>query len=454
MKIHIYLLTIGFAFSCAQERQVEETQQQTEPTFSPVVHPEWSQNATIYELNVRQYTPEGTFNAILPHLKRIRNMGIDILWIMPIHPIGELNRKGTLGSYYSVKDYKEVNPDFGSKEDFKEFINKAHSLGFKVILDWVANHTAWDHSWMENEGWYKTDSLGNVVAPVPDWSDVAQLNYENQEVREAMHDALAYWVSEFDVDGYRCDVAGMVPTDFWNEARRRLDEIKPVFMLAEAEQEDHHEFAFDMSYGWELMHIMNEISKGEMNVNHIGRYMQREMDRFPQDGYRMYFTTNHDENSWNGTVFERYGDNYLPFAVLSSTIHGMPLVYSGQEAGLDRALEFFEKDEINWADIKYQDFFSALLDLNHRNKALWNGANGGTYRPLFLDSLSNFIVYSRQRAGQAVIVAINLGDTPVQLNVDSGLEGPFRNGFTKEVIWNESILSMEMEAHSYLILEK
>jgi glycosidase len=419
-----------------------------------LIHPEWSRNATIYELNIRQYTPEGTILGVIPHLERLRNMGIDILWLMPIHPIGELNRKGTLGSYYSVRDYKAVNPDFGTKEDFKIFMQAAHDMGFKVILDWVANHTAWDHPWMKNEGWYQTDSLGNVRSPVPDWSDVAQLNLENPEVRSALIDAMKYWLEEFYVDGYRCDVAGMVPLDFWNEARKKLDQIKPVFMLAEAEQPEQHESAFDMSYGWELMHIMNEIEKGNKNVNDIGRYMEREVNRFPKDSYRMYFTTTHDENSWNGTVFERYGENYEAFAVLSSTIHGVPLLYSGQEAGLDWALKFFEKDEIDWSELKYEDFFTTLFQLNRSNEALWNGSNGGEFKLILSDSVSQTLVFSRQKGDNAVIVALNFADQEVAVHAETGLSGDFMEVFSGLEMTDPLSLDLSIEPHGYRLIAK
>jgi glycosidase len=211
--------------------------------------PEWSYNSTIYEANIRQFTPEGTFAAFEEHLPKLKQMGIEIIWLMPIHPIGEKNRKGTLGSYYSVKDYKGINPKFGTEEDFKSLVNAIHDQDMYIIIDWVANHTAWDHPWTKtNKDFYTLDSEGNFVPPVPDWSDVIDLNFENKELWLQMIDAQKYWIEEFDIDGYRCDVAAMVPNEFWGKARLELDQIKPVFMLAEAHEPELHENGFDMTY--------------------------------------------------------------------------------------------------------------------------------------------------------------------------------------------------------------
>ena len=449
----IILFAIVLLVASCREK-VEETETTTPEVKEGLQHPEWSRNTTIYEVNIRQYTPEGTIAAFIPHMERLKEMGIDILWLMPIQPIGELNRKGTMGSYYSVKDYTAVNPEFGGDEDFRALVEKAHELDMKVILDWVANHSAWDNPWMANEGWYTTDSLGNVIAPNPDWSDVADLNYDNAEMRAAMIDAMQYWVEEFEIDGYRCDVASMVPTDFWNNVRLSLDSIKPVFMLAEAEEPLHHDSAFDMSYGWELMHIMNEMAKGHKNVNHITRYMEKEQNRFPEDSYRMYFTTNHDENSWNGTVFERYGENYQANAVMAATIWGMPLIYSGQEVGLDYALEFFEKSEIDWSNLEYEAFFKTLLELNQQNQALWNGSAGGSFRVIQADSVENVYIYSREKDENAVVVALNFSDQPYEIQANTGLSGDFVEVFSGLEMKDPQSLSMTIEPHGYKLLAK
>ena len=270
--------------------------------------PEWSKDAVMYELNVRQFSSEGTFEAIYDELPRLKKMGIDIIWLMPIHPIGELNRKGSKGSYYAVKDYKKINPFFGNESSFKKLVQLTHDQGMKLIIDWVANHTSPDNIWIEQGhlNWYTLDSIGGVQPPPgTDWWDVSDLNYDNMDMRSAMIDAMEYWVREFDIDGYRCDVAGWVPVDFWNDARKALDKIKPVFMLAEDEGEKLHDLAFDMTYGWEFHHIMNEVAKKHMNADSIIAYFDRERKRFASNAYRLHFTSNHDENSWNGTEYER-----------------------------------------------------------------------------------------------------------------------------------------------------
>jgi glycosidase len=334
-----------------------------------VVHPEWSKDAVIYEVNIRQYTPEGTFEAFSKHLPRLKELGIEILWIMPIHPIGEKNRKGELGSYYSVRDYKAVNPEFGTMEDFSKLVEKAHNLELKVIIDWVANHTAWDCEWInQHPEWYKKDSTGSFYGPF-DWTDVAQLDYEKPELHNAMIDALKFWVKETDIDGYRCDVAGMVPRDFWDKARKSLDTIKPVFMLAEDEQEHHLlEEAFNMNYGWEFHHIMNKIAKNEADASDLKRYFQKEDSIYSKNCYRMHFITNHDENSWNGTEFERMGDAVKAFAVMTFTIPGMPLVYTGQEVGLNKRLAFFKKDEVIYDENDFQEFYQELIKLKKKSQ--------------------------------------------------------------------------------------
>ncbi|RLA58824.1 MAG: alpha-amylase, partial [Epsilonproteobacteria bacterium] len=272
MKKILFPLFISlFLVACSnnQSQQVESSEQENTTSVSQELkHVEWSINATIYEANIRQMTPEGTFKALEAKLPEIKDLGVKIIWLMPIQPIGELNRKGGMGSYYSVMDYTAVNPEFGTMDDFKSLVNKAHKMDMKILLDWVANHTSWDNVWIaDHPDWFTKDSLGNFMAPNPDWSDVMDLNYDNMEMRAAMIDAMRYWVVETDVDGFRCDVAYMVPTDFWNNVRIALDAEKPVFMLAEAEQTDLHLQAFDMTYGWELMHIMNHIASGDSTLS-------------------------------------------------------------------------------------------------------------------------------------------------------------------------------------------
>lgn len=405
----------------------------SEAIRSHVVNPEWSYNANIYEVNTRQFTSEGTFSAFREHLPRLRNMGVDILWFMPVTPIGEVNRKGTLGSYYSVKDYKAVNPEFGTMQDFKDLVDEAHGLGMYVIIDWVANHTAWDNYLVkENPGWYSRDSLGNLVSPF-DWSDVVQLDYEVPEVWDYMIDAMKFWVEEVNVDGFRCDVAFMVPTAFWNRSRKELEAIKPVFMLAEAEEPEHHEYAFDMSYAWGMHHVMNNIAAGKQNANHIDSLMGVYDRKFPPEAYLMHFTSNHDENSWAGTVFDRLGDGVLTFAVLSATLPGMPLIYNGQEAAMDKMLKFFEKDEIDWTEIPYEGFYHELLTLRHKIPALWNGAHGGSLTRVHTGFDDKIFAFIREKDSYRVFVVLNLSDEIVETTLKGDVYvGEYKAAFIYE----------------------
>ncbi len=426
-KLYIYFIAASSLLfvSCNFTQKSEVLP--TSGLLSEVVHPEWSFNQTIYEVNIRQYSPEGTFKALQDDLPRLKELGVGILWLMPIHPIGEVNRKGTLGSYYAVKDYFDVNPEFGTKEDFRNLVNAAHEMGFYVILDWVANHTAWDNplATTHPEFFDKSDT-GTFTPPRgTDWDDVIQLDYSNPALHEYMISALEFWVREFNIDGYRCDVADMVPIEFWNAARVRLDSIKPVFMLAEAENPEHHIKAFDMSYGWEMHHTFNRIAKGDYKPSRIDSLLTVDERRFPENAFRMNFTSNHDENSWNGTVFERLGDGAEVFAVVAATIPGMHLIYNGQEAGMDKRLQFFERDPIVWRDHRFFQVYRALNTLKSDNHALRNGERGGHYIKLDTENES-VIAFSRVTSTNRVVLIANLTKDPVNTRVNtSGFSGKY-----------------------------
>lgn len=427
----IVLLSLFSACSEGHEHATEKS----DTTF---IVPEWAVNANIYEVNIRQYSQEGTFHAFMKDIPRLQEMGVRILWLMPIHPIGEKNRKGTLGSYYSISDYKAINPEFGDKDDFRALVNKAHEHNMKVIIDWVANHTAWDAVWTQsNPEFYLTDETGNFFPPVPDWEDVIQLDVENRDMWEAMIDAMYYWVDEFHIDGFRADVAYMVPLEFWIEARMRLEEIKPMFMLAEAEVPEIHR-AFDMTYAWEYAQTIRDFGAGEASLSDLDQVMERNFDRFHPADYRMFYTTNHDENSWQGGDIELYGDNFLNFAVLSATIWGMPLIYSGQESGLDQQLEFFEKDPIDWAEFKYEDFYRTLLELNTRNQALFNGEIGGRYKKMPTDRDESIFSFKRIGHHEQVLVILNFSNNETTFTFLDGHTG----------IWNDVFDESEKEIHS------
>ncbi len=418
---------------------------------------EWSRNANIYEVNIRQFTPEGTLNAFAKHMPRLKEMGVDILWLMPVYPISQEKRKGSMGSYYAVADYRAVNPEFGTMDDLKNLVKKAHDMDMKVILDWVANHTGWDNYLInKHPDWYTKNEKGEIVIPEgTDWVDTADLNYENQEMRKYMIGALKFWIEEANIDGYRCDVAGMVPTDFWEQARKELDAVKPVFMLAEDGGHELLENAFDMGYGWDLHHIMNDVVKGEKTANDMEAYFTKIDTVFPADSYLMNFITNHDENSWNGTVEERMGEGGKAFAVLSFTVPGMPLIYSGQEAGMNKRLKFFEKDEIDWTNMELASFYKDLIRLKKNNKALLNGAKGGKLVRITTDQNEKVFAFSREAGKDEVIVILNLSKDAVDVKLNAeAYTGPYGDYFTKVKQQFTKETPMSLKAWEYRIFIK
>lgn len=401
MYVAIIAATLSFASCKQQPKEVEPFK---------VEHADWVYNSTIYEVNVRQFTPEGTFKAFEQHLPRLKDLGVDILWFMPIHPIGVENRKGSLGSYYSVKDYYGINPEFGTLDDFKSVVSKAHELGMKVIIDVVANHTAHDAVLInEHPDWYVRDSSGNVVSPF-DWTDVAKLDYSKPELRKYMIDMLKYWVRDIDLDGFRCDVAGEVPTDFWNEARKELNKLgKPIFMLAEAEKPELQKFAFDADYAWECHHILNSIAQGAKSVADLEQYLLKKAATYPKNTIKMNFITNHDENSWNGTEFERMGDAVKAMAALTFVLDGVPLIYSGQEVGFNRRLKFFEKDQIDWTDsLNMTEFYKKLTALKKKASVLDAGEKGADIFRITTTADSSIFAFTRENDAQKLFAIFNL----------------------------------------------
>jgi glycosidase len=451
-KFILFSLLITTIFAGCKSNQTEIKEDMTEAGFK---HPEWTKTANIYEVNIRQYTKEGTFAAFIPHMERLQKMGVDVLWFMPINPIGEKNRKGTMGSYYAVKDYTAVNPEFGTLEEFKALVAKAHELGMHVIIDWVANHTSWDNVWTtQHPDWFDIDSTGNFVSPY-DWTDVISLNYNNKELWKGMADAMKYWVVEADIDGFRCDVAGMVETPFWDSVRLVLDSVKPVFMLAEAEQPDLHEIAFDANYSWELFHVTKAVAKGEKNVNDLWDRLHKDDSIFKPSTYRMRFTSNHDENSWNGTDLESFGDAHQSFSVLSWVMSGIPLIYSGQEAGLNKRLSFFEKDTINWSNLISVNFYKQLSDIKKQNKALWNGQFGGSMVKIENNASDKIFSFSRTKDDNTVIVIVNLSNENMEIDIfTSIIKGNYKNAFTGKTTEVGEKLNLKMEPWQYIILTK
>ena len=438
-----------------------KTEPKPTPIASPPSPPEWTRSAVIYEVNVRQYTPEGTFAALGPHLARLDSLGVDILWFMPVQPIGKLNRKGPLGSYYSIANYTETNPEFGAQADFKAIVDSAHKLGMRVILDWVPNHSAFDHPWAtEHTDWYVHRPDGSISnardneGRETDWTDVAELNYDNADLRRAMIAEMKWWVDSMNVDGFRCDVAGGVPNDFWTDVRRELQAVRPdIFMLAEAESPAMHP-SFDMTYGWELHHLLNAIAQGKDSTPSLDRYFAKQDSVYGRGAYRMYFTSNHDENSWQGSELERMGANHVPAFVLSATVqNSMPLVYTGQEVSMRKRLRFFEKDTVEWNGPSLASFYRSLFELKHQQPALANGPWGGTQATLQTDGGSRVYAFTRTKDASTVLVAVNFGDRAVSANYRSlTVPGTYTDWFSKAAISLVADGTLDIPAHGYRVL--
>jgi alpha-amylase len=431
------------------------------PSTDPSFYPAWSRGASIYEINVRQYTPEGTFAALQRHLPRLDSLGVDILWLMPVQPIGVKNRKGGLGSYYSIRDYTAINPEHGTEADFKRFVNAAHARGMRVILDWVANHTAHDHAWItEHPQWHDRAPDGRVLnardneGRETDWTDVAELNYANADMRRAMIGEMRWWLTEMGIDGFRDDVAGGVPMDFWMEANAALRAVKPdIFLLAEAESPGMHS-AFHMTYGWEFHHLLNEIAQGKKTTAELDPYFARQAGAYGRGAYRMYFTSNHDENSWQGTEFERMGANHLPAFVLSATVqNSMPLLYTGQEVSMNKRLRFFEKDTVDWSGPSLAPFYTAMFDLKERAPALGNGPWGGPQTVLRTDGGPRVYAFTRTQGASTVLVAVNFGDAPVSASYQGLTQpGAFTDWFSKAPVSLAAAGRLDIPAHGYRVL--
>ena len=420
MKKTFFMLMAAMAMiSCAEQAELR--------------HPKWAYDATIYELNTRQATEEGTFAAAEGLLPTLKENGIDIIWVMPCQPIGVITRKGTLGSYYSIIDYCAINPEFGTRADFEHFLAAAHQQGFKVILDWVANHTAPDSEWTRNDGWHYRDSLGNLMVQY-DWTDISKLNYGNQDMRNEMLKAMHWWMDSIGIDGFRCDVAGEVPTDFWNWAMADLRQSHPdMFTLAEDEDKAQEltESAFDMYYGWSLHHLMNGVAQGMNTVEDLWANFAKADSTIRPEAIRMNFISNHDENSWNGTEQERMGDAVNLFAAFCYVVPGMPMIYTGQLSGNHHRLEFFEKDLIDRDEqFAEADLYRQLNGLRERNKALFSPEAGAPMERIITDN-EHIFACVREKKGRChtntVIAVMNMSGEEQHVILDmAGHEGQYQ----------------------------
>ncbi|CAM1368719.1 alpha-amylase family glycosyl hydrolase [Tenacibaculum xiamenense] len=462
--------TLLILTSCKKEvKKVEGPQKEISKSLT--YSEEKLENAIIYEANIRQYSEKGTFEEFTKDIPELKKLGVKIIWLMPVFPISETNRKATgdkfahefpeeerkkyLGSYYAVSDFKKINPEFGTIDDFRKLVKTAHDNEMFVILDWVPNHTGWDHVWIQsNPDFYTKNHKGEITDPLNEdgssmgWKDVADLNYENPELRKTMISDMLHWVENENIDGFRCDVAGSVPTSFWKEAIPQIRAKKDVFMLAEAwEPELFKETLFDMGYGWDRHHTMNHIAKGEKPVKEWDVTFEKDADRYEEDDILMTFITNHDENSWNGTVQERMGEASELFTVLSYLTPGMPLIYSGQEYGLKHRLKFFEKDKIPHEKGKEWEILEALGKLKVENVALHGGKKAASY--LRLPSNENILFFKRTNGEKEIIFIGNLSDEPTKQAIE--LEKDYTDYFNQQTI-DKMTKEVALEAWEYKLL--
>ena len=424
-------------------------------------NPEWSYSAVLYELNVRQFTPEGTFAAARERLPFLRSVGIDAIWLMPIYPIGQQGRKGSLGSYYSIRDYKGINEEFGTAGDFREFIAAAHSLGMRVLLDWVANHTARDARWLEEKpyDWYEREADGTAKVPW-DWTDTAKLNYSNHDVWLGQIDAMRYWVEEFNVDGFRCDMAMLVPIEFWQEASNELHRIKSdIFMLAEAEEDNLFDRAFNMSYQWNIHHIMCDIAKGARRVWDMRNAIHSERAKYPREAMRMSFTSNHDENSWSGSEQSRFGAALDVMTVMTFLMPStMPLIYTGQEVGYNHSFEFFERDAIPveaYVENRTTELYRRLTSLKHKERALAAGERGGEMIEIENNAKDCMMTFVREVDGSRVVAIVNLSPYTIHADFRTGIyAGKYYDALSGERVVLDDHVERDIAPWQYQILVK
>ncbi|MBL6662273.1 MAG: alpha-amylase [Flavobacteriaceae bacterium] len=449
MKPFLSFLIGVFIFSCQspkeEARKPEEKKVQVK-TLAPISE-EVVAHSVLYEANIRQYSEEGTFNAFAQDLPILKKMGVKILWLMPINPISTTKSKGPLGSYYAVSDYTKVNPEFGTLEDFKALVQKAHELGIYVILDWVPGHTGWDHHWIqEKSDYYLKNRKGEIIDPIDfrtgksfGWTDVADLNYNNLEMREELRQAMVYWVKETDIDGYRIDLAYAVPPVFYDKTIEALREIKPVFLLAETDI--YHPGGinlvskFDATYDWPGHQLSKEIAQGRSSATNYHRHIQRANRLYGPENILVNFISNHDENSWNGTVKESYGAADHAFMAMNFTLPGMPLIYSGQEYDLNKRLRFFEKDSFPKVAGKTMELLQQLGALKNNHRALAAGTSAGSYKRINTTRDNQILAFEREKEGDTLVVVANLSKDYAQFTM------PYSGSFKRYQDFKSKLLS-------------
>ncbi|MFP5439429.1 MAG: alpha-amylase family glycosyl hydrolase [Bacteroidia bacterium] len=443
-KTIITALVLGMFFQgIAQDKKAEPAAKTTQATtkLSPLTDAVL-ENAVIYEANIRNYSAAGTFNAFTQDIPKLKNLGVKVLWIMPVYPISMTRRKATqdksieditdpnekkkyLGSWYAISDYTAINPDLGTEADFKKLVETAHANGMYVILDWVANHTGWDHEWIKKHPeYYQHNAKGEVTDPLnPEtgetwgWTDVAHLEYTNKKVYKPMRDEMLYWIKKQDIDGFRCDVADNVPQDFWDWVVPQLKKEKPVFMLMESDKDYLFKSSFDMGYGWVAHHLMNDIVAGKKTVADWDAFMDGLGTKYQKDDFFMNFTSNHDENAWHGSEYARLGDATQTFAALTYAMPGMPLIYTGQEYGSRHSMKFFEKDQMGYDNQRLFIFYRKLGVLKNTSPALAGAKNAASYTRLKTSDDIKILAFVREKLGRKVVYVANLSKDPVTFTV-------------------------------------
>lgn len=426
-SISILFLTLIFSLVCCQKKQLSN-----EDNNQIDGHPAWIMQGNIYEVNVRQYTPEGTFNAFAKHLDRLKAMGVETIWFMPINPISKLGRKGSLGSYYAVSDYTAINPEFGTMDDFKNLVQAIHDKGMKVLIDWVPNHTGADHRWItEHPDFFVKDSAGKAAVAF-DWDDTRQLNYKNPVLQDSMLRAMKYWIKDVNIDGFRCDVAWNVPGSFWRKSIPELKKMKNIFMLAEGDSIYLPKSGFDAVYPWHMFKMMEKVAKGEKTALALDSINKENETIYPKNTIQMYFTSNHDENSWNHADFGTFpGIIHEPFAIFTQTMrNSVPLIYSGQEEPVLRALKFFDKDPIIFKNFAREKFYKTLLNLRTNNEALSADAS---FKKVQLGDDKAIYAYIREKGDNKVLVILNFSRSEQPISIkDPDLTGKVHNVFKEK----------------------
>ena len=406
-------------------------------------------SAVIYEANIRQYSKGGTFSEFTKDLPVLKELGVKIIWLMPINPISSTKSKGPLGSYYAVSDYKKVNPEFGTEEDFRTLVKKAHDLGIYVILDWVPGHTGWDHIWIkEHPEFYLKNDKGEITDPINHttgkswgWTDVADLDYNNKRMKKAMSNAMKYWIEEFDIDGYRVDQAYAVPESFFNKTFKLLRALKPIFLLAETDIEHPGGInlvsKFDASYH-SGNYFLKQIAQGNMTVNEFENHLNSVLEKHKDENIILNYTSTHDVNSWQGTSEELYGNAYEMLTAFTYIFPGMPLIYSGQEYDLNKRLLFFEKDFFPKKKGKTITFLQKLGKLKNTNKALNTGVGGADYHSLTelvkmkYGKENQIFAFERSNSKNKVIFIANMSKNYAQFTMDyNGAFKTFSDGNLK-----------------------